>query len=413
MLYNLPQNFEALKVAVVSFDGQVAPYIGVQPLVGQEIIRAAEMELQNPTHLGYITQSPAAYNNDPMAVRQAVYDQHIWAAIVVNANATALLRRAVETGDATYDPMGAAQFIYNEARDETTYDNYIVPLVTQLQTQITSQFGSMWASQVLSNTSLSRATLARVPQAISPAIGFSTYNLRPFFPYTATPAVSIGLIYLIIIAFFSFSFFLPIHTKYIIPQGHPPMHFYQLIVWRWFATLVAYLLMSLSYSFVSLAFQIPFSNSPSPTDTIVANNADAFGKGTFPVYWMLNFVGMCALGLACENVAMVVGQPWTALWLIFWVITNVSTSFYAIELSPRFFYWGWAWPLQQIVTASRTLLFGTTHSRLGLNFGILFAWCAVNSALFPVCCLYMRWKSEGGKAKEQGKPKPTWRELLE
>lgn len=32
---------------------------------------------------------------------------------------------------------------------------------------------------------------------------------------------------------------------------------------------------------------------------------------------MLNFVGMAALGLACENVAMVVGQPWTGLWLIF------------------------------------------------------------------------------------------------
>jgi hypothetical protein len=41
---------------------------------------------------------------------------------------------------------------------------------------------------------------------------------------------------------------------------------------------------------------------------------------------------MIALGLACENVAMIVGQPWTGLWLIFWVITNVSTSFYDIEL---------------------------------------------------------------------------------
>jgi hypothetical protein len=256
-LYNIPQNLEALKVGVVSFDGQVEPYIGVQPLVGQEVIRAAEMELK-PSHLGYMIQSAADYNNDPMAVWQAVYDQHIWAALVVNANATALLRRAVETGDRSYDPTGAAQFIYNEARDETTYSNYIAPMVTQLQTQIRSQFGEKWASQVLSDTSLSRASFARAPQALSPAIGFSTYNLRPFFPYTATPAVSIGLIYLIIIAFFSFSFFLPIHTKYIIPQGHPPMHFYQLIVWRWFATLVAYFFLSLAYSLVSLAFQIPF-----------------------------------------------------------------------------------------------------------------------------------------------------------
>ena len=106
---------------------------------------------------------------------------------------------------------------------------------------------------------------------------------------------------------------------------------------------------------------------------------------------MLNWVGMTALGLASENVTMMIGQPWTALWLIFWVISNVSTSFYAIELAPRFFYWGWAWPLQQIVVASRTLIFNT-HSRLGLNFGILFAWVAVNSAFFPFCCLFMRYK---------------------
>jgi hypothetical protein len=39
-------------------------------------------------------------------------------------------------------------------------------------------------------------------------------------------------------------------------------------------------------------------------------NAAAWGHGTFPVYWMLNFFGMIALGLACENVAMIVGQPW-------------------------------------------------------------------------------------------------------
>jgi len=54
---------------------------------------------------------------------------------------------------------------------------------------------------------------AQVPQALSPAIGFSMYNLRPFYPYQIIPSVSIGLIYLIIISFFSFAFYLPIHFK--------------------------------------------------------------------------------------------------------------------------------------------------------------------------------------------------------
>jgi hypothetical protein len=48
VLCTVPQNLEALKVAVVGFDGQVEPYIGVQPLVGQEVVRAAEMGPKNP-----------------------------------------------------------------------------------------------------------------------------------------------------------------------------------------------------------------------------------------------------------------------------------------------------------------------------------------------------------------------------
>ncbi len=127
--------------------------------------------------------------------------------------------------------------------------------------------------------------------------------------------------------------------KFITPKGHPPLKFWQLILWRWLSTLTAYLLLSLSYSMVSLAFQIPFWGSPAPPTETVAN-ATAYGRGSFPVYWMINFVGMTALGLACENVAMIIGFPWTSMWLIFWVISNVATSFYAIELSPGFFYWG-------------------------------------------------------------------------
>jgi len=40
---------------------------------------------------------------------------------------------------------------------------------------------------------------------------------------------------------------------------------------------------------------------------------------------MIDFWGMVALGAACENMAMAVGAPWMGMWLIFWVITNVST----------------------------------------------------------------------------------------
>lgn len=313
VLFKVNDNMSALTVIVVDFDGQSAPYTGVQPLVGPAMTRAARQTRQPTGTLGWEVRSAAEFNYDPIAVRQYIYDEHAWAAVIVNNNATALLRAAVQNGNAQYDPMGAAQIIYVQARDETTYANYITPQLTQYQTMVTSMFGEQWVARVLSDNTLNPAVYSNAPQALSPAIGFSMFNLRPFTPPTATPAVSIGLIYLIILAFFSFAFYIPIYSKFVIPAGHPPMHFWELMFWRLGLVVLTYLFLSLAYSLVSLAFQIPFSNTFPHNDVTVANTPDAYGKGTFVVYWMLNWIGMIALGLASENVTMVIGQPWTAV----------------------------------------------------------------------------------------------------
>ncbi|KAI9836382.1 MAG: hypothetical protein M1819_001411 [Sarea resinae] len=398
-LFHIEQNVSSLVVYVVDFDGQVAPYnnTGEPAIVGPAITQLAEMTVQaSPVHLGLGSLPPSHFDNDPMNVRRAVYDFKAWAAIIINANATAMLRSAIRTGNTSYDPLGACQVIYMDSRDDTNWYDFIYPMLSTFMTQATTNVGETWTRMVLQNASdpTVLANLQKVPQAISPAIGFSMFNLRPFYPFVSIPSVSIGLIYLIILSFFSAPFYMPIHMKFLRPPSGRPLKFQQLVIWRLVATLTAYFFVSLAYSLISLAFQIPFSNAAAP-HTEVAMNADAYGKGTFPVYWMLNFVGMTALGLACENMVMVVGQPWTAMWLIFWVITNVSTSFYDIDLAPRFYYWGYAWPLHQIVEASRQLLFGL-HSRLGLNFGILFAWCAVNIVLFGPACWFLRYKQMHG-----------------
>ena len=39
-----------------------------------------------------------------------------------------------------------------------------------------------------------QVNVRNAPQGLTPAIGFSVYNLRPFYPAAATPGVSIGLI---------------------------------------------------------------------------------------------------------------------------------------------------------------------------------------------------------------------------
>ncbi|KAF3016461.1 hypothetical protein E8E14_008110 [Neopestalotiopsis sp. 37M] len=401
VLFRVQDNMRSLTVQVVDFDGQVAPYDNVEPFIGPmvtELVQQSIDQVDAPT-IGYEIVPVRRFDWDPIAVRQSVYDFHSYAAIIVNPNATALLMEAIATGNSTYDPTGAIQMILVSARSESTYYNYIIPQLQAFTDKLMAQFGPAWTQRLAGNDSVTKQMLSAAPAAVNPGISPLMIDLRPFQPAAATPSVSIGLIYLIIMAFFSFSFFLPIHMKYIQPAGHPPLHYWQFIVWRWVATVACYFLISLAYSLVSLAFQIPFWTPPaSPVD--VAFGATAYGRGSFPVYWMINFVGMIALGLACENVAMIVGQPWTALWLIFWVISNVSTGFYSLDLAPGFFKWGYAWPLHNIVEASRSLLFDL-HSRIGLNFGILFAWCAVNTILFPLCCYFMRWKMEHGQRQSQ------------
>lgn len=50
-----------------------------------------------------------------------------------------------------------------------------------------------------------------------------------------------------------------------------------------------------------------------------------------------------------------------------------------------------------VVEALRTILFGT-HSRIGLDFAVLFIWIAVSIAFFPVATFIMRWKMKRGLA---------------
>jgi hypothetical protein len=398
-------------IAVVDFDGSIAPFLSTEPIVGPFVVQATRNALGRPHALGYITHDPAQYDYNPLAVRRAIHHEDIWGAIIINPNASSLLRQAVEQGNTTYDPAGACQVVYNQARDVESYNQYIIPTLLRLSTEISNNFTRQWTASVLANTSLSTTTYATTPQALSPGIAFTDIDLRPFDPPVAIPAVSIGLIYLIIIAFFSFSFFMPIHSHFlspVTPSPHPPLKFTHLIIWRYVATTVAYLFLSLAYSLVSLSFQIPFNNTPPPgessfpTDQAVAN-ANLLGRATFLVYYLLNFLGMSALGLPLEVAAMLLPstQPWTSLFLITWVITNVSTGFYALELAPGFYRWGYGWPLRQIVYGSRALLFGT-RSQLGLNFGILAAWVVVATCAWVPSCWVLRRRVAGKAKRDRG-----------
>lgn len=127
-----------------------------------------------------------------------------------------------------------------------------------------------------------------------------------------------------------------------------------------------YFILSLLYMALSCMWQIRFDKF--------------YGSAGYVIYWMLTWCGMMAFGLVVENVHNVVGLPFTPVFFVFWVISNVSTGFFPVELLSNFYRWGLAWPLRHVLIGGKAIIFGTKNE-LGLNFGVLLAWIAVSIVL--------------------------------
>ncbi|RAK81371.1 SNG1 family protein [Aspergillus fijiensis CBS 313.89] len=326
-IFRVPQKMHNLTVWVIDFDGQEETRHDVRedPIVGPAMMKFTHSKASVTTGLAYTNQSPADFNYDPQALKQAVYDEHIYAAVIVSFNATALLLHAVRNGDSANRPTEAAQFVTISARDQTTYSTYIEPALNTFECGFMGYFGRRWVEQLAEQNTSSQLLQTNARQAVNPAIGFDRLDLRPFSSAVAIPAVTVA--------------------------------------WRITSNLAACCFLAFSYSLVSLTFQIPFNNTPA-RGFGSALNSNAYERGSFVFFWMLNWVGMAALEFPCENMAMLLGAPYSSIFPIVWVITNASTGFYALDLAPSFFRWGYARPLHRIVEALRTILFGT-HSRIG------------------------------------------------
>lgn len=119
------QNLPAITVAIVDFDSAGS---GGQSLIGPIVVAAAKKRNSLTTpHVGYIFQSVEGYDSDMVRIRRAVYGYEIWAAVVICEDATERLVSGLKDGNASYDPMGAVEVIYVQARQEMVANDCISP----------------------------------------------------------------------------------------------------------------------------------------------------------------------------------------------------------------------------------------------------------------------------------------------
>lgn len=75
VFFHVDKNISSLVVYIIDFDG-IPPYdTGHPPIVGPAIVQLGEQFVNSgQPHLGYGSLPPSHFNNDPLQVRQAVYN---------------------------------------------------------------------------------------------------------------------------------------------------------------------------------------------------------------------------------------------------------------------------------------------------------------------------------------------------
>ncbi|PFH46702.1 hypothetical protein AMATHDRAFT_69276 [Amanita thiersii Skay4041] len=345
---------------VVDFDGG---------FVGGNVTRA----LVAGSPMSKVTWAQVPASDFPGGISQlaaAIREERAWVAVSINEGATSGLMAALSNPNPTYDGSTAITSWAAEARNENAFRALIRPSVTQGLEFIVEQIAFDLAKQV-ATTNLT-AILTAAPQTLIRPVSYKLRNLEPFDMPVASAVTFVGLLYLLILTFF------------IVMIGNGAREFSGMdrmlttssfIQLRLFAPVVAYFILSLFYSLLSLAFKVNFGRK--------------FGPGGFVLFWILNWVGMLSVGLALEAMFTLLTARFIAFFMLLWIIANVAVCIFPIEVMPSFYRYGYGSPFYNMSRAIRTILFDTKN-KVGMNFGVLIAWTVISCISLPLIQFLMR-----------------------
>ncbi|KAA1474307.1 hypothetical protein DENSPDRAFT_803883 [Dentipellis sp. KUC8613] len=337
---------------VVDFDGGE---------IGAAVVQAVRASTGAPAQMAWSVVAPGAYPGGEGDLVRAVVDEQAWVIIAINSGASNSLNNAVASADASYNGSLAVTVYVEEARNENAYRTVIRPLVQGLMQNTFQRFDTQFTRElVAANVNITNLAATAPNVLLQPAF-YTLYNTRPFDFPVAAAVDFVGLIYLLILSFMFTMFNQSGRTEASHLQDRLALG--PLLVYRAIIPTIAYFFISCFYSLLSVAFQLPFDR--------------VYGHGGFVIYWMMSWLGMCALGMAVEAMVTILTVRFIAFFLIIWLIANVSVCFFPIPLLPGVFKYGYATPFYNVQRAVRTIVFGTKN-QLGLNFGVQLAWIAVS-----------------------------------
>lgn len=209
------------------------------------------------------------------------------------------------------------------------------------------------------------ASAALAPQTLSTAFSFHRSDVRPITQWASAAWFEAALIYFTIFVFHTTLYG---NIARMMTGLNNKLKLRNLILLRLAMCYFLYFWISLAFTTVMRAFQLPMY--------------DHVGKAGFVVLWAFNFVGMIGVGLALEAGLSLLTPRWFPMFLITWIIINITSSFLPQALQQRFYTWFVAFPFFNLVQTYKIVLYGTQKNHLlGLYFGILSAWAVAGTIM--------------------------------
>ncbi|AAS51727.2 ADL193Cp [Eremothecium gossypii ATCC 10895] len=305
-----------------------------------------------------------------------------WMALHVRPGATEALRRSLDDpGAPVFNSSEFFKVYYETVRDFNAMGS-VRKLMETLEANFRAYYLDTWLPGELrerANTIDLSSTGSNIVAAGS--MRWSYVDLGPFYDPSLYGILQVGMIICLLLTFFQLAMISALHTELslLLRTSH-------LLLYRYIVSYASYLLLSLFYSIVPIIYHLDMEK--------------AYGRAGFLVFWMTTWLFMTALGGANENVISVIFEycpRFVGFWLMFWIVFNITPTFYSLHLANDFYKYGYITPIYNARECYKVLLFDTDRGYLKVAYVVLVAWTVLNAALFPLALKIVNIKS--GKQK--------------
>ncbi|KAH6896736.1 hypothetical protein B0T10DRAFT_583346 [Thelonectria olida] len=344
----------ALKVLLVDFD---------QGELGTAVVRASQ-GLQSH-HFPTVELGSMSQYSDPTAIKQAVCKAEYWAALYVNKDASKTLASAVNGSSREYDPASAVTYTYNQARYPVIADSYIINgIVSVIAASRATYYESSSANATFST--LDTTDQDSVVAYLNP-IGSSADLIQPT---GQVSRVFHNTVNLVIPPLAQFFFLLALNGIAMGSGFHAQARVRDVWLFRFCLSKIYTCLSGITMAGYIWAFK----------ETWGVTGSD-FAKS-----WMLFWFLMDTQYQVMESiVGSFLPIAFTPFFVFTWIITNVASTVFPLEIMPGWYRVGYALPSHEAYSLMVQIWSGCAdQTRVALP--VMFSWWIIGhvTAVFSV-----------------------------